>query len=84
MPTRFSGSIRNLERLIQVEFVGGESLDDAGLAIFDQGGDSIAFKAMEDTKLLVLGDEPSLRRWTSPTSCRSSYGNIQNVRIDLR
>jgi len=42
----------------RIELVSGESLGNAGLASFDQGDDSIAFKAVEDTKMLVLGGEP--------------------------
>jgi quercetin 2,3-dioxygenase len=42
----------------RVELAGGESLDDAGPANFDRGGDSIAFNMLEHTKLLVLGGEP--------------------------
>ena len=36
----------------------GETLDDAGLAIFDRSGDAIAFKALTNAKLLVLDGQP--------------------------
>ncbi len=42
----------------QIELAGGESLDDAGLAVFDQNGDSITVQALADTKLLLLDGEP--------------------------
>ena len=42
----------------QVEPDGGEPLGDAGLAIFDRGGDSIALTASRDSKLLLLSGEP--------------------------
>ena len=42
----------------QVEPDGGEPLGDAGLAIFDRQGDSIALAASRDSKLLLLSGEP--------------------------
>ena len=42
----------------RVELAGGESLGDADLAVFARSGDSISFKARENSKLLVLGGEP--------------------------
>jgi len=42
----------------RVELADGESLGDAGLAIFERSGDSVALRAREDTKLLILDGEP--------------------------
>jgi redox-sensitive bicupin YhaK (pirin superfamily) len=42
----------------QVEIDGGEPLGDAGLAIFDRQGDSIALAASKESKLLLLSGEP--------------------------
>jgi quercetin 2,3-dioxygenase len=42
----------------RVELAGGESLGEAGLAVFGRDGNSISVKALEDGKLLVLDGEP--------------------------
>ncbi len=42
----------------RVELASGESIGEAGLASFDPSGDSIALKAVDDSKLLVLGGVP--------------------------
>jgi quercetin 2,3-dioxygenase len=41
-----------------VELASGETLADAGLAVFDRKGGAIALKALADTKLLILDGEP--------------------------
>jgi redox-sensitive bicupin YhaK (pirin superfamily) len=42
----------------RIELGGVESVNEAGLAILDSAGDSIAMKANEDAKLLVMDGEP--------------------------
>jgi redox-sensitive bicupin YhaK (pirin superfamily) len=42
----------------QVKLAAGEELRDAGLAVFDSRGDSIALEAIDDSRLLVLTGEP--------------------------
>jgi len=41
-----------------IQLPGGETLDDAGLAIFDSKGSSVGVNALADTKLLILDGEP--------------------------
>ena len=41
-----------------VQLASGEPVQDAGLAVFDRSGSKIAAKAIEETRLLVLGGEP--------------------------
>jgi hypothetical protein len=41
-----------------VELPGGERLGDAGLAVFDRQGDTVALQAVDDSKLLILDGEP--------------------------
>ena len=42
----------------QIELASGETVNEAGLAILDPAGDSIAMKAIENAKLLVMDGEP--------------------------
>jgi redox-sensitive bicupin YhaK (pirin superfamily) len=42
----------------QVYLGSGEALGDAGLAIFDRRGDSVALVTVKDSKLLLLSGEP--------------------------
>lgn len=42
----------------QIELAGGESLQDAGLAIFDQQGGAVVLTAAQDAKILLLSGEP--------------------------
>ncbi len=62
----------------RVELAGGETLGDAGLAVFGREGESISVNALENSKLLVLDGEPI----NEPVAAYEPF--VMNSRAEIR
>lgn len=62
----------------QIELGGGQSLHDAGLAVYDMKGDSIALTTNKDSKLLLISGEPI----DEPVVARGPF--VMNTEAEIR